>query len=176
MSDMPIERFAARKKSGEGCAYVCFRRPLLARSSTECFRMPLRDSSESYLGNLTPIGRSLIEAMAMVTGVTQISVRNPHDATVYFGGAFAWDGDIGPAVQSAVTAAFAKHGMQAEHNEPAVHRSHLIAELERDAAQRERQSREGSPVSSMAEDAGEGMVAVAIREIMPKIKALNVLD
>ncbi len=39
-----------------------------------------------------------------------------------------------------------------------------------DAAQREKQSREGSPVSSMAEDAGEGMVARRMQEMIAEVE------
>lgn len=56
-------------------------------------------------------------------------------------------------------------------------RSALIAELIRAAAQREHQSKHGSPVSSMSEDMGEGMVAKFIREeVIPKVQSLKELD
>jgi hypothetical protein len=51
----------------------------------------------------------------------------------------------------------------------------LILELETDASQRERQAKDGSPVSSRADDMAEGRVAEAIREIVAKLHKLDSL-
>ncbi len=53
--------------------------------------------------------------------------------------------------------------------------SDVIAKLEKDAEEKEHQSKHGSPMSSMAEDMGEGMVALELRKVIEQLKQVTSL-
>lgn len=53
--------------------------------------------------------------------------------------------------------------------------SDVIAELEKIATGKEYQSRHGSPVSSMSEDVGQGMVAQELRKVIEQLKQVTTL-
>lgn len=152
-----------------------FRTQLTSTCEMESFKTPLRPSSDRYLDRLSSIGKDLVKAIAAVEGVTQISVH-VYDMTVYLGRAFTWDDDVGPKVVNAATEVFAANGYDLKSYAPAMLRSTLLAELESDAHVREKQAKDGSIVSSMSEDLAEGKVAAFIRELIPRIKELTVLD
>lgn len=53
--------------------------------------------------------------------------------------------------------------------------SDVITELEKIAKEKEYQSQHGSPLSSMTEDVGEGVVACELRKVVEQLKQVTAL-
>jgi len=88
-------------KAHKGMADLCFRIPLLNASIIELFNIPLRDSSQRYLANLTEEGKLLVTQISKIAGISQIAVHI-YDVTVFYSGAFTWDRDVGPPCKKAI--------------------------------------------------------------------------
>ncbi len=91
---------------------LAFRVELLATSHGESFRMPLRDTSEQYLGRLTLIGRDLIEALGELPGLRQVDIYR-NDIKIHRSDGYRWSRDIGPQALIGIKEVFARHGFDA---------------------------------------------------------------
>lgn len=74
-----------------------FRAELCLSSNGEAFHLPLREHSVKYLERLTPLGRSLVEAIARIQGPIVIRMGR-HDMEIVHAMGFRWARDLQPQV------------------------------------------------------------------------------
>ena len=61
-------------------------------SKSHSFNRPIRDRSQTYLDEVGPIGRAIVEGILRIDGVERVSLDSYH-VDVTKGKAFNWEGD-----------------------------------------------------------------------------------